>query len=674
MPDTFCQTPDGLLLITNGIDKPLRWDGITSEAELAGIVGPSVGPTVSGSGSGGITGDYTAYLRYLDRFGNVSNFSPIQDEVTLTAVSQVNYTGVEVPTDPKVVRKQILRNTAGQLDTFYVDVDTTAITQTSFTSFKEDDVLRTDGEAVPLFTDLGELYANSHDPPPDWKAVAIHHIGRAIYGVDAHYTDGAVKVTSGSTTVTGVCTEWTETFPGRLLWVNGGTKPYEIESVDFLASPQTLTLTEPYLGSTDLFALYAITPALSERRLIYFSETGQPESVPPINAIPIQENGDEITGLMPMGSFVWVLERRHMHRWTYLIDPAHDGAVFKGEDRGCINQKCWAIAEDRAYMLDEAGIHAFNGQSSEPISNAVAEWFRAPRSGDSGLRIRWSGASRFFCVHYPAQETIRWFVTMAAGYLPRHAITVNYRHQRWWIEEFRNPVGSGCLGDINGMGQVFMGLEARKIVGYWSNELDGVDASLNTVRGTVTSADMMSITDSAATFSSSAVGAPLAIVSGPGKGQTRLIISQSAGRLTVNQPWLEQPDTTSTYQIGGIGWKWNSGRFELVTSEPSARRSVKVKFQPLANAATFDLKMYEDFDTEAMEPARTEEEVDGIATEAGDPAWVCNLTKVNGRIDARMDGGEEGRAESSDLLAVQMNGVTNVDQVRIKQVIIEGAD
>lgn len=665
--------PTGLLLITNGIDPPLRWDGVTSEAESAGIEGPTTSPTVAGSGSGAITGAYTAYVRYLDRFGNVSNFSPIVDEVTVTTVAQIDYTGVPVPTDSKVVRKQILRNTAGQLTTFYVDIDTTALSQTSFTSTKEDDVLRTDGEAVPLFTDVGELFANAHTPPPTHKAVAVHHIGRAIYAVDGVYRDGAIKVTAGSTTVTGVCTEWPETMEGRFLWVKGGNQPYEIDTVN--VANQTLTLLEPYLGLTDPFATYAIMPPTAERRLIYWSETGLPESVPVVNAIAIQENGDHITGLMPMGSFCFVLEGRHMHRWTYLIDPAHDGAVFKGEDRGCINQKCWAIAEDRAYMLDEAGIHAFNGQASDPISNAVSEWFRPAGPGDTGHHIYWGGAERFFCVHYPTQETIRWFVTMGVDYLPRHAITLNYRHQRWWIEEFATPVGAGCLGDVNGIGQVFLGLEARRIVGYWCNQLDGPDASAGDVRGTVTSATAMTLSDTAATFASSGVvGAPIAIVAGTGKGQRRLIVGVSGTDITVNQPWAAVPDTTSIYQIGGIGWRWLSGRFQWYPSEASTSRAARIKFAPLPNDATFDLRVYEDFSETPNVWQRDEEQTDGVATEMDSPDLVCDLTKANGRIAVRMDGGDEGNSEATDLMAVELEGVANQDQVKIRQVLIEGVE
>jgi hypothetical protein len=460
---------------------------------------------------------------------------------------------------------------------------------------------------------------------------------------------------------------------GRFIWINGATEYYEIDAVDTVN--QTITLLTPYAGATDLFASYSIRPPSAQRRLIYFSEAGFPEAVPVINSIAIQENGDEITGLMPYGSFVYILEKRHTHRWTYQVDPAHDGAIFKGQDRGCVNQKCWVISEDNAYMLDESGIHAFNGQASDPISNSVSEWFRTSEPGDTGFRINWAQTHFFFAVHYPAQETIRWFVTMAAGYLPKHAITLNYRHQRWWIEEFERPIGSACLGTMSSRGQVFLGGEARKIVAYWSGTLDGAIAGAGTVRGPVSSAGPLTLVDSTATFATSGVvGSPIAIVSGTGKNQTRLIIGQSGTTLTINQPWLKTPDTTSTYQIGGIGWKWTSGRFSWTDSEPSASRAVKTKFQPLDGAATMDMRVYDDFSETATVWQRDQEETDGVTSTAGSADVVCNLTKANGRVQARMDGGDEENSESSDLMALELEGFTNADQVKIRQVIVEGVN
>src|ERR1700676_4000292 len=78
MADSYAETPNGLLMIANGFDSVLRWDGMTPQMELAGIVAPDQAPVLSsGGGSGPIVGTYLAYVRYVDRNDQVSNLSPV---------------------------------------------------------------------------------------------------------------------------------------------------------------------------------------------------------------------------------------------------------------------------------------------------------------------------------------------------------------------------------------------------------------------------------------------------------------------------------------------------------------------------------------------------------------------------------------------------------------------
>lgn len=87
MPDSFCETTNGLLLIANGMQRMLRWDGLTSQAEPAGLSPPATALTVAGSGQGPIIGTYRAYCRFVDGEGNFSNLSPVSAEVTLSSFS-----------------------------------------------------------------------------------------------------------------------------------------------------------------------------------------------------------------------------------------------------------------------------------------------------------------------------------------------------------------------------------------------------------------------------------------------------------------------------------------------------------------------------------------------------------------------------------------------------------
>src|ERR1019366_8770390 len=141
---------------------------------------------------------------------------------------------------------------------------------------------------------------------------------------------------------------------------------------------------------------YSIGPAPAEARLLYYTMPGEAESWPVINALSLQEDGDSITGLMEMGSFLFILEARHTYRFTFQSDPAVDGFIFLSANRGCVNNRCWVIAEGTCYMMDYSGIHGFDGSSSNTVSDPIQHLWR---SESAGPQINWTASELFFCVH-----------------------------------------------------------------------------------------------------------------------------------------------------------------------------------------------------------------------------------------------------------------------------------
>lgn len=676
MPDSFATTSDGILLVANGINETLRWDGFTPQMEKAGVPAPTTAPTMASSGPVGggtvsITGTFFAYIRFVDNYGNYSDLSPISASLILTtAASGITYSGLEIPSDPKITRRQILRNTDGQTRTFYVDIDTTDLTSTSLHSVLTDDILRVQ-EAFALFDDNNISQAFTRTVPPAHKAVLTAHQSRAFYAVDGIYALGNVAVTYGSTTVTGIGTAWFATFVNRFLSVAGADKKYLIDSVNETA--QTLTLDAPYLGTTDPYALYSIRPAPAERRLVYYSVAGLPEAVPPINAFSIQEDGDDMTGQMSKGSFVYTLELRHIYRFTYQNDPATDGFNFLSCNRGCINNRCWVNVEGTSYMLDEQGIHGFTGgEESEPLSTMIQDLFE---SGIGTFKINWSASKHFFAVHFPPQETIRWFLALSGSYLPRHALAYHYRAKRWWFEEYPVPVGAAVLGTMNAVPTVFLAGKYRKIYAFNRGTLDGPDSSAGTVRGTVSSSAPCSFADASAIFAGSGlVGAPVSIVAGRGKGQQRIVAAVSGTTVTITQPWLVRPDATSTYQLGGIQWSYKTGWFRYVEDDRNSPRRVEIVFQPLPTPATFDLRLYHDHSEEpdVWSTAYTSDQAAGVASEAGSTDLVCDLTKRLGFVQKRIDGHREIYADGKRFMAIGLSGVTGQDAQVIFQATIDG--
>jgi len=131
-PVSFAKATNGYVYMASGVDPMVKWDGIKTRSRAVGVAAPATALTLGTSMAGALTGRYTAYCRFIDDDGNVSNLSPISNEVIVADIGEFNYTDVAVPSEQKVTTKQILRNTNGQAAVYYVDVETTDLNQTIF--------------------------------------------------------------------------------------------------------------------------------------------------------------------------------------------------------------------------------------------------------------------------------------------------------------------------------------------------------------------------------------------------------------------------------------------------------------------------------------------------------------------------------------------------------------
>jgi len=749
--DCYAQTPDGRLMIADGINPVRIWDGQTAEPELAGLMPPTSAVTMAnGSGAGNIVGNYFAFSRFIDRRGNESDFGPISaqlvaqsatltvtdatnttpiavttsaphalttgdtvviDEVlgndeangtwevsvidatsfylidssavndyasggtVRTGVDEINYTDVPLPAEAeewasKVVRRQILRNTAGQATTFYIDIDTEDLVSTSFSSDQRDSVLSTN-EAVPLLDENGGVFANAHGVPPRHKRCLAHHLGRMFFAVDGEYKRGAVAVTNASVTVRGINTKWVKWLKGFFLYVDGATASCEILSVD--AAAQTLTLTEAYTDATQAYATYKIRPAPAERRLSYYAEANEPESVAATSTIELQEDGDDITGLLVNGSFIYFLEARHIYKLTFQSNPGIDGYVFQGAQRGCVNQRLYAEAEGTAYMLDQAGVHAFTGgDESEPSSMPIQRLFQSQAGGIKW--INWKAAETFHAAIYPAEEVVRWFVCLSGFNAPRHALAYHHRSKSWWLEEFAAPITASCVGAMAGQRRVFLGGEGRRVSMLGVGRFDGIAAGDGTLHGDVTSADRLGITDAYASFSANVAGLSLAIVGGRGRDQRRKIRTVDGQRLVITTPWHITPDDTSKYQIAGITWRFHTRRWQFGRGEKLTNRRFAIFFRPTKAETLLDLQLFLD---DAASPtvwqkSQEGQVAEGFAATAGKDTLQANLTRTNGHAQQRFDGQKDPNIDGPRSLRFQLSGTAGEDGVEISAMDVDG--
>lgn len=674
--ESFAQSADGVVLVANGQDPMLRWDGYTSTATPAGVTPPAAAPIVTASGSGSIDGTYYAYLRFVDRFGNYSNLSPVSGPGAAIAAGTITFSNLAVPQQSTVERRQILRNTAGQTDVFYVDVDTTDLFSTSLSSTRVDGDLATQEQSV-----VADDAVDFGVPPADKPFLVWHQNRMYALGIEP-YQDGSCEVAFGSATVQGRGTNWKATFAGRYFYTPDGGRSYLVDACDPVA--QTLTLTDTYTGPTDLFAAYAVKPAPGESNSFGWSGPNQPEAWNPLDKLNLPEDGDTVTGGMNYGSYLYLLKTRRMYRLIVRSDPAVDGRLFLACNRGAINNRCWVVVDETVFLMDQGGVYAYKGDDQgEQVSTAIQDMFSAEEPG-TGPKINMRASRYFHACLSPREEVVRWHVALAGDFVPRHAICYAYKEGKWSIERLPCRAGASVLSRIGGgpgtvaeaAEQHFVGSSGGRVIAPGLAALDGNPVG-GTTRGTVGSAGWLSLTDPSAAFASDAVGVPVVIVSGPGRGQYRMVTAVSGGtRLSLDRPWRVKPDATSTYQLGGIPFAYASQRVRWAVGEQSMARGVEIEFYPTAVPTTVRVALAPDF----MDPLRVAWTIDtgvrsDVTAAVGALGQDVLVGTPSGHVLVRSDSWRESSTDGAmgRTARLILSGVAGDSPVRIGTVLITGA-
>ena len=713
-PFSLAETGNGVLLMANGIDPMVRWDCLTSDSNYAGVAAPPAPMTMAGSGNGLILGNRWAYCRYIDKFGNKSNLSPVcgpvlmgrsmwisviqvasngvpictslahglttggvisifgvdelpvsgqftivvigQNSFSLVGITcspgtqtskpgywvqgaaQVVYTNVPIPTDPKITQREILRNLDGNTQTFYVDISTDDISSTTLSSSRFDDSLSAQ-TAVPLAYESEMPEASRFDLPPSHKCVLEYHLGRVFAAVDRPYDLGNVIVSSGSSIVQGIGTNWISTFAGRAFYCDGAQQIHHVARV---VNGQFLVLDQPYKGSSNKFAGYSIRPSDTESRLVYYSEPDLPEAWPSWNAFAVPDHGDEIIGLMVFKSYLYIIERRHISQFTFKAVPGRDGFIFLKSHRGCISNRCYSIVEDAVYMLDESGVHRFDGDNSTHISAKVNNIFNDPTYP---YTLDWgsSNVSHWHSVQDTAEENVRWFVDFVGKPRLTHALCYDYRRDRWWIEQYPEAIIASCQTTI-GHRRVVAGTTAGRIIVLGEGTLDGISSSVyGALRGTIDSATDTTITVAEAQphIPSNLAGVSLTITSGVAKGKTGIIVANlSEVTLEFLEQWEVVPQPGDTFLIGAVNWKWRNGWLPYLDQEEDYSRDLAAVFKPTSSNSSFDLQLWFDY---ADEPQNwtVPRSTDGVSTIAGSPDINISTDRARGYAFQRMQSRRE---------------------------------
>lgn len=323
-------------------------------------------------------------------------------------------------------------------------------------------------------------------------------------------------------------------------------------------------------------------------------------------------------------------------------------------------------------MLDEQGVHAFDGSNTRPASEAIQDIFRPE---DAGYRINWAHACRFHAVLCPGQHLIRWFICLSGHERPRHALCLNYRLLRWWVEEYPTAITSSVLATVGDRLRPMAGTGDGKICTLDTGALDLLGEGTN--RFVPLSVTLTTITaPAAAELPTTIIGAPVAITQGRGKGQWRRVASVSGNTITLDQPWRILPaistaDDASTIQLGGMPWRWKSAAHTFVEAARSNPRGIAIHWKPQETEGTMDLRLYEygNADPTNAGVAFTQ---DGVTMKAGEPDHRVDLTIPKAALKyKRKDWEDQGVAVQAQV-EVELRGFAGESRTSLRRLILQG--
>ena len=369
-----------------------------------------------------ICGKYYCATRFVDDSSPVipSNLSAITTVEAATPVTSLEWSGFAPANEARAVSRQLWRTTADQSLVMYLVATIPHDTSTYSDTFS--DAVLSEGRAassvLPLTLANGALNAMRFTPPPQNKAVIAMFQDRAWYGVDV---------------------------PGRT-----------------------------FAGGVDASA--------SEPNTLYFSEADEPESVPEINQLIVQQNlvgFDAITALMPTGGSMIIFQRRHSYRLSFVSQPIIDASIVLLGERGCFNSTCWDSLNGVSYVVDASGMYTIDGGSIATVSDAVDDFWT-----DSVIGFSYANSKFFYVKADPTTQVVRFFYAIT-NQLPDRSLCYHPGTKAWWSETYAQTFSSAAAVTTGGQMGLALGGQAgdfyRADYGIADKTSANVDANIDCV-------------------------------------------------------------------------------------------------------------------------------------------------------------------------------------------------
>lgn len=231
---------------------------------------------------------------------------------------------------------------------------------------------------------------------------------------------------------------------------------------------------------------YGVDTSGTELNTIYYSEVDEPESVPDINQIVLQQSGrdaDLITALAPVNHTLMIFQERHAFSLTFANNPVLDAQVHPIAFRGAMSQRCWDIHDGMVFVLDQVGVYAItpNGEIedlSAPIANLIRE------------QMDILNGRRNFLVIDQTTLTLRAFVAFksdSSDGLPTRALCYSLRTKAWFMEKYPQKIRGATNGKLALAAGAFAPCDVRTLYAGESGLLLLNEGHADIGRGAVTS-------------------------------------------------------------------------------------------------------------------------------------------------------------------------------------------
>lgn len=207
-------------------------------------------------------------------------------------------------------------------------------------------------------------------------------------------------------------------------------------------------------------AWYAVDTTGERPNSLLYSEIDEPESAPEENELVVQENTgnpDKIVALVPLAAELLIIQKNHLYKLSYVAQPVIDASIVLSGYRGILNNRCWAVMGGVAFLVDDYGLYAFDGNSEEAVSVPVDNYWRDDL-------IDFSKSDKFHVQADFASKVVRFFFCGASQDEPTQALCYCVATKAWWEESHPVAVTAGCVSLLGSKMQAIRGTSAGSIV------------------------------------------------------------------------------------------------------------------------------------------------------------------------------------------------------------------